>query len=265
MLSLDLADNDINAEGAVHLTELLKASDAIVRLDVSNNPLGDEGCRELFKAMHKPNPDFAEDPGASKKDERYNSSLTYLDMSTTGLGHNACEELLDFFRCNKTMVSLVLEGNPGIQAKNMKHVFNSIRNYSQTFQRLQLSDNIVSLKSMGYLCRLLEETDLPLKHLEVSHCEMRSNHISYLSNSIMKSMHLEHLNMSSNPLGEEGPDSLAETLYIDHEMFTPKNETSSDLDMTEEEKLRSTFVDHFKVETYADLARDHVAEAKGGC
>ena len=41
-------------------------SDAIVRLDISNNPLGDVGCRELIKVMHRPNPDFAEEPGAAK-------------------------------------------------------------------------------------------------------------------------------------------------------------------------------------------------------
>ncbi len=262
LIALDVADNDINAEGAGHLTELLKSSDAIVRLDVSNNPIGDEGCRELFKAIHRPNPDFVEDPGASNKDERYNSSLTYLDMSATGVGHYACEELLDFFRCNTTMITLVLDGNSGIEAKNMKHVFNAIRNYSQTFQRLHLSDNIVSLKSMGYLCRLFENTDLPLKHLEVSNCEIGSNHTSYLSNSIMKSMHLQHLNMNANALGVEGPDSLAETLYIDHKMFTPKEVLDEYADMTEEEKLRSTFVEHYKVETYADLAKDHEAEAK---
>ena len=261
LMSLDLADNDITIDGSLHITEILKQTMSLVRLDISNNPLGDDGCRELIRSLHKPNPDFVEE-GASKKDERFNTSLTYLDMSSTGLGHYASEQLLDFFRCNHTMHTLILDSNPECQAKSMKHIFNAIRGYSKSFSRLHLNDNNITLKSMGYLCRLLEEPDLPLRHLEIGQCLLSSNHTSYLSNSIMRSLHLSHLNMNSNALGEDGSDALAEKLYVDHQIFVPVPEEDKYAGMTEEEKIRVDFVDHYKVETYADLERDHAAEAE---
>lgn len=263
LLSLDLADNDINAEGAAHLAELLKINQSLLRVDFSYNPFGDDGCKALFAAMAPPNPDFLEEPGGEKRDERYNGSLTYADFSCCGLSHYASEQLLDLFRTNKLMHTLVLDANRGFEAKDMKHVFNAIRSYSRCLQRLSLSDSAMSSKSTGYLCRILEAIEVPIKHLDLANCGLLSTPTSYLASSLGKNHHLDKLNISSNKLGEDGADRLALALYVDPVIFVPVSVDEQESTLTEEEKLRQTFVNHTEVTTYAELAeQEQTAEEK---
>ena len=262
LISIDIADNDIDASGASHLAELLKQAKTLLRLDVSYNPLGDDGCRTLFAAMAPPNPDFLEDPGAEAKDERYNSSLTYADFSCCGLAHYAAEQLLDMFRTNQILHTLILDANPAFEAKDMKHFFNAIRSYGRYLQHLSVCDNNMSSKSVGYLCRALEEVEVPLKHLQLAHCGMLSTHASYLANSLAKNHRIDTLNISSNKLGEDGVDRLAEVLYINPQLFV-QAEKENEESLTEDERLRRTFVDHTEVTTYAQLAeQEQTAEEK---
>ena len=153
LISIDIADNDIDASGASHLAELLKQAKTLLRLDVSYNPLGDDGCRTLFAAMAPPNPDFLEDPGAEAKDERYNSSLTYADFSCCGLAHYAAEQLLDMFRTIRSLHTSYWTQNQPSKQKDMKHFFNAIRSYGRYLQHLSVCDNNMSSKSVA-ICRV---------------------------------------------------------------------------------------------------------------
>jgi Ran GTPase-activating protein (RanGAP) involved in mRNA processing and transport len=179
------------------------------------------------------------------------------------LSHYASEQLLDMFRTNQLLHTLVLDANKSFEAKDMKHVFNAIRSYSRSLQRLSLCDTIMTSKSTGYLCRVLEESDIPLKQLDLAHCGLLNTPACYLATSLLKNHHLDRLNISSNKLGEEGADRLAEALYVDPAIFVPKSEGLDQETMTADERLRSNFVNHTEVTTYEQLAEQmQTAEEK---
>jgi len=91
----------------------------------------------------------------------------------------------------------------------MKHVFNSLRSYNRTLQRLSLANTPVSTKSIGYLGRTFENADMPLMRLDLSFCTLASTHLSYLSKAMLLARHLSHLSLNSNDLGDLGGEHLA--------------------------------------------------------
>ena len=73
----------------------------MVTLNVGYNDLTDEGVSAVLDAVTPPNPEFADD--TAHVDYRHNASITHLDVSATGMGHDAAEGLLNTFRANKTL------------------------------------------------------------------------------------------------------------------------------------------------------------------
>jgi len=212
-MALNLSCNMVQLEGANRISSFVLANATVTTLDVSNNPLGDEGVAALFQCITMPRADFEADKAETENAGlSYNCTLTSLDVGATELGHEAAAALINVFRDNMTLTALSLDFNVELSAKDMKHVFNSLRAYNKTLQRLSLANTPVSSKSMGYLARVFENVDFPLLRLDLSFCTLASTHVAYLAKSIHHARRLTHLVLNSNDLGDLGGEYLARAI-----------------------------------------------------
>ena len=215
LTALNLSCNKAQLEGANRISAFVLDNASITTLDVSSNPLGDEGVAALFQCITMPRSEFdveKADEGDTGGGPVYNRTITNLDVGATELGHEAGAALINVFRDNMTLTSLSLDFNVEFGAKDMKHVFNSLRAYNKTLERLSLANTPISSKSMGYLARVFENVDLPLKRLDLSFCTLASTHVGYLSKSIHHARFLTHLVLNSNDLGDVGAEYLAKAI-----------------------------------------------------
>lgn len=56
---LNLSRNDLNDDFAKELANCLKVNDVLWRVDISNNPIGDEGAMALLRVLKEANETLA--------------------------------------------------------------------------------------------------------------------------------------------------------------------------------------------------------------
>jgi len=209
LMVINLSCNKMQQEGANRISSFILANSTVTSLDISSNPLGDEGVAALFQCITMPRAEFEAADGDDDNVVRFNRSLTCLDVGATELGHEAAGALINVFRDNMTLTALKLDFNVELNAKDMKHIFNSLRSYNKTLRQLSLANTPVSAKSMGYLSRVFENVDFPLMKLDLSFCMLASTHIAYLAKSASSARCLTHLVLNSNDLGDLGGEYLS--------------------------------------------------------
>lgn len=207
LMTLNLSCNKIQLEGACRISAFILSNETVTSLDVSSNPLGDEGVAAIFQCITMPRADF--EGGDIGDSLAYNRALTSLDVGFTELGHEAAGALVNVLRDNATLTSLSLDFNVEFSAKDMKHVFNSMRSYNRSLLRMSLANTPISTKSIGYLSRVFENRDLPLMRLDLSSCALVSTHVAYLAKQLPAARCLTNLIMSSNAIGNLGAEYLA--------------------------------------------------------
>ena len=150
--------------------------------------------------------------GFTKKDERVNTSITSINLSSCELGHASSEKLLDTFRENLLLTTFICDYNPDLTPKEMKHIMNTIRSYNKTLQCLSLGDMPISVKTCGYITRLLENWATPLMDLDFTKCDFGVPHMRVMCQYIPRSKYLKRFSMGSNTIGTEGAHLLAEAI-----------------------------------------------------
>ena len=200
--------------GSRHLAALLKECQSITCLELSGNPLGDEGSAYICSCigMHiagfleeDNNPTIAQDSDSvATVYAPHNRSLTHLNLSSCGLNKVAADSLGNLFKGSQVLTSIRLDFNQDLKAKDLKYVMNSLRAYNVALQRLSFAETPLSAKTVGYIARIVENISLPLQRLDLSHCGMIGAHIGHLAKFMTSAKFLSYLNVSSNDIGEEG-------------------------------------------------------------
>lgn len=217
LMTLNLSCNKIQLEGACRVSAFVLTNNSVIALDVSSNPMGDEGVSAILQCMTVPRAEFAvaadgEGGGGAEGEavqHSFNRTITSLDLGATEMGPEAAGALINVFRDNTTLATLVLDFNVELTGKDLKHVFNSLRSYNCTLQRLSLANNPLSAKSMGYLARVFDNDSLVLQRLDLSFCTLLSTHVAYLSKQLHRARCLTHLVLNSNEIGDLGGRYLA--------------------------------------------------------
>lgn len=216
LMKVDVSDNNIKTVGARQVANFLKVNHTLTSLNISRNPIGDIGGAAIFVALTRAFPDFEDygemDTNLSKMDsldfsQPYNESLTELHLVSCGLGHEAAEALTEMLRANDLMQILQIDANFDFSTKDFKHFTNSLRIGNTVVERLSVADTPLTVKSAGYIIKCLEVSSLPLKHLNMSRCEMTSLHVSPFAKTVSK--HLVSLDVSGNMIGETGAEWLS--------------------------------------------------------
>lgn len=133
LISINLENNSIKAEGALAIAEALKTNQTLRVLELGNNVIKDKGTRELAEAI------------------RLNKSLTALGLNQNKIKGDGTKALVKLLQENKNLTSIRLMDNPLSEE------------VIEILEMLKVSNNIKQI-SMGMQC-----TGIPLYHIPDSH------------------------------------------------------------------------------------------------
>ena len=217
--------------------------DSLTFLNLANTKLGNKGASELAKLMR--------DEGNTKRCNR--GKLRFLDISHTNIGSVGFLNILGRLKKSQTLVSLnasnndfserptqfgqlenLLRQNQRIQVLNLAkcsllpEVVASIAKGMQanaSLTRLVLSENPLIGGSLGKLCDALAENraESRLTDLELSKCNVTSEHAKHMIRLMGSKHKLRHLNLKDNSIQDEAAQEMLGVLMHSNTYITRLN------------------------------------------
>jgi hypothetical protein len=94
LMTLNLSCNKMQLEGACRVSAFVLTNNSVIALDVSSNPMGDEGVSAILQCMTVPRAEFAvaadgEGGGGAEGEavqHSFNRTITSLDLGATEMG-----------------------------------------------------------------------------------------------------------------------------------------------------------------------------------
>jgi Ran GTPase-activating protein (RanGAP) involved in mRNA processing and transport len=186
-VSLNLSNNRIDAQGAALLADALKAN-TLTALDLSDNPLGDEGVCALAKDM------------------ALNISLTALNLSRTGFGPTGATALADMLGTNRTLRSIKLLCNEFGDSGTAKLAVPLYKNC--VLKELNIEGSYVNDKSMAVIAGLLKSNST-LTSVHLGRNDFSAASVPVLADVLAGNPSLKVLDLTQIPLDEHAVDRLA--------------------------------------------------------
>ncbi len=221
--SVHLSNNKLGAKGASVVASLLRANHylrelflshnsfgrsikslglylgRLVRLDLSQNKLGDRGAHVVGEVLASPE-----------------CLLEDLDLSNNKIGHNGAYHLADAFikGHNKSLKILNLMDN-NIETEGAE-AFGVVLKFSHTLQELNLSRNSIGDNGVRLIAQgLIENEDTCLQGLDISWNGIKDAGAGFLAEMLVQNSSLTLLNLKCNFICDSGMKALAESLKAD--------------------------------------------------
>ena len=178
---IELTDCNIGSLEAQHLAQALRVYTSVKTLDLSDNPLDDEGAKALAEMLGG---NGAESSGT------VNTTLEHVDLSDCSIGLLGAKHLAQALCVNTSVKTLTLNDNPlGDEgAKALAEM---------------LGGN--GAESSGTVNTTLE-------HVGLSSCSIGPVGAQHLAQALCVNTSVKTLTLSDNPLDDEGAKALAEML-----------------------------------------------------
>ncbi|XP_029350274.1 leucine-rich repeat-containing protein 74A isoform X4 [Echeneis naucrates] len=189
--SLELADNDIQAEGAKYLVEMLRANFTINHLDLSKNRLRSTGAEYVTKMLLD------------------NISLKSVKLSGNGFTDDDAKYFADSFTGNSRIKELDLSHNE-FCGKGGEHLGQLLAN-NEALELLDLSWNHLRMKGAVAFCAGLKVNTM-LKHLDLSWNGFGNEGALAMGEALKFNNTLVHLNLNNNRLTNEAVSLLCRGL-----------------------------------------------------
>ncbi|XP_077887508.1 NACHT, LRR and PYD domains-containing protein 4-like [Ictidomys tridecemlineatus] len=139
-----------------------------------------------------------------------NPNLQHLSMTSTQLSHDEVWVLCSTL-CNPVcnLQELLLQDS-GLSAPDCKALA-SMLEINRKLTLLDLSDNKLA-EGVPTLCAALRHSDCTLQTLVMAGCQLNKNSCPHFSEVLLSNANLSHLDLSSNPLMDDGVAQLCEAL-----------------------------------------------------
>ncbi|XP_076469366.1 uncharacterized protein LOC143299803 isoform X2 [Babylonia areolata] len=190
LTSLDLRLNWVKGVGASAVASVLTHGHSLQSLNLSSTGMEAEGFREVLTALTS------------------NRTLTHLDLSFLNVGDVVCEVVRDMLRANSTLRRLRLRSS-NFSAKGVAVLAEGLSR-NRTLQELDLSRNSLGDAGIGALARHIPESALCDVSLE--NCHVTAGACGALCQMVAGSRGLRSVDLSVNPLGDEGVQGMAAAL-----------------------------------------------------
>ena len=194
---IDLTDCKLGLQSMIILREILMNNDIeYSRLILSKNNFGDKGIEILLEIIQD------------------NSSIVELNLSSNGLTAKGGKLIFAYLLNQQSIISLDISSHEGINrnricAEGVRLIENVLKtNYF--IESLDLSSNSIKTEGFKYLINGLSG-NIVLKYLNISNNEIDDKGMHYLKDNF-EECKLEVLDLSSNPIGNEGCISLGKCL-----------------------------------------------------
>lgn len=230
LISLNISNNHMNSLHCKSISKLLRYCNSIISLNVSNNPISDNGSNLIFQALSRPLSSFF-DSDSEEDDEldMFNSSLTSLDISNIDISNAAISSIVKCLKNNDTLCTLKLDMNQNLSYPGIRDISSSIQFHNKALQQLSLTSIALSIKSCESLFNILKSDSNRLNHLDLSWTSLTSSHLKMALMTFSYSSYLTTLNLNHNPqLGDIGIEYLYHGLEY-HVINTEAMNTSDEI------------------------------------
>ena len=194
---INLSDCSLGINSMVVLSEILRNNfDLYSRIILTKNNFGDEGIELLLESIEG------------------NNNIVELNLSSNNLGANGGNSIFNFLLRQKSIISLDLSSKEGlyrnrILAEGVKLITEVLKN-NFFLEKIDLSSNSIKNEGMKYIVNGLISNQT-LHSLIIPNNEINEKGILYLE-SKLKLCKLKHLNVSCNPISNNGLIALGHCL-----------------------------------------------------
>ena len=190
---LDIGDNELVADDAEHITEMLGPNTTLTTLYLGSNKFGSNGAEQIATALGT------------------NTTLTCLDMCRNAIRDDGAQHIATALGTNTTLSTLHLGGNqfgPG----GAEQIATALRN-NTTLTNLNLCANLIRNEGATALCDALNPTLMansvvspaPVKNLNLDTNGISAVGLAAVAGVITHSKTLETLSLSGNMLWGGAP------------------------------------------------------------
>ncbi|KAL8595205.1 hypothetical protein ACOMHN_043358 [Nucella lapillus] len=190
LASLDLRLNSLSHVGASAIASVLSHTQVLQQLNLSSTGLEVAGCRDVLAAV------------------TLNRTLAELDLSFLNVGDSVCDAVRDVLRANGALRRLRLRSN-NFSSVGIAIIAEGLHR-NRSLLELDLSRNILGDGGIEALARYIPES--ALTEISLENCNVTCAACGVLSQMIISSKRLRVLDLSVNPLGDEGVQGLAAAL-----------------------------------------------------
>jgi Ran GTPase-activating protein (RanGAP) involved in mRNA processing and transport len=192
----DFTECNFKSNCASVISEILGYNEKISHLILSKNGLGDSGVEILMKRL------------------KNSLTIVHLDLSSNDITHKGGDAIFENLKNQESITSLNLSSIDGINrnrltAEGIKKIEEVLKN-NYFLQYLNLSSNSLKNEGLKYILNGLNNNH-SLLELNLSHNEITHHGISYF-NTILKGSKLFELDISQNPIGNEGCDIIGDCI-----------------------------------------------------
>ena len=222
--SLDVSENNISAEGAVTLTQVVCECKCLKRLNVSHNYIGvnranlmvDDGMNAFSEALDNNSSlqilnvshNFICDDGLKvlAKSLHTNNSLQVLDISQNFIGDDGVKDLAEALHENETLKELIIGSNQ--IGKQGAYTLAEAMKVTQSIHKLKLCSNNIRDSGVTAFAESLG-TNTSLTSLDVALNNIGPDGAKALAKALDTNSHLTELDVSFNHIGDDGIKAIA--------------------------------------------------------
>lgn len=219
---LYLSDTSLTTNGVEHLSSLMEYISNLTEFSCSNNMIKDEGCISLFKSISK-----------------FNHNIINLKLANCLFGPKGALELSEMLQYLENLQTFNVEGN-NIKEEGAISIFRALSSSTENLTELILNDcgfsqigaielslalkklNKINILSLSNNCltdkgsieifQTIQNTNKNLKQFYLKNCNIQSNGIIVLGQTIKKLPLLEILDIQSNFLEEDASCSFLSSI-----------------------------------------------------
>ena len=194
---LNLWDNNITAEGLMHLTEALMHHECkLTYLNLWHNNITDEGLTHLTKAlMH------------------HECKLTHLNLANNNITDQDLKHLtkaLMHHECKLTHLNLAYNN---ITDQDLKHLTKALMHRECKLTHLDLTNNNITAEGLTHLTEALMHHECKLTHLNLAYNNITDQDLKHLTKALMHhECKLTHLNLAYNNITDQDLKHLTKAL-----------------------------------------------------
>lgn len=179
------------------LSELLGSVKTLVEIDLSDNRIGDDGCKELLQSL----------TNLSRSNKL---SLKKIDLSGNGIERGGSHALKDLI-LSSVQLECIIFNNNDIQNEGCIHIAEGLAD-CKSISHFELVHNGISMEGVKAIGKMLS-SNTSLKSFTFSHQNAkRIEGIKFLCQGIQSNKNIKELNLSNNKIGSEGTSMIVETL-----------------------------------------------------
>lgn len=194
---IDFSECCLGINSMFVLIEILQNNcDICSRIILTKNNFGDEGIELLLESL------------------KGNNNIVELNLSSNNLSTNGGFPIFNFLLQNQSIISLDLSSKEGLNrnrlcSKGIKLISEVLKKNS-FLEKIDLSLNSIKNDGLKYIVNGLNHNET-LKTLNIPHNEINEKGILYME-AKLQTCKLRHLNISCNPISDDGLISLGNCL-----------------------------------------------------